>query len=135
MIINTWVIRHAELGEFLATMNELRRARLRTGAYEWTLYRNAEDPHRMSEFMLLSSWEDHIRQHHRIDAAAVDVIRRASQFDQTGRPQTRHLVAVSVDPERQPEWEQLLAVHDDLHASDGSIPLDREDPVKVPPPG
>ncbi len=133
MIINTWVIRHAELADFLATMNELRRARLRTGAYEWTLYRNAEDPHRMSEFMLLSSWEDHIRQHHRIDAEAVDVIRRASQFDQTGRPQTRHLVAVSVDPERVPEWDQLLAVHDDLHASDGSIPLDREDPVKVPP--
>ncbi len=135
MVINTWVIRHAELAEFLATMSDLRRVRLRTGAYEWTLYRNAEDPHRMSEFMLLTSWQDHIRQHHRIDAAAVEVIRRASGFDRTGRPQTRHLVAVSVDPERLPEWEQLLAVHDDLHASDGSIPLDQDDPVNVPPRG
>ncbi len=135
MVINTWVIRHAELAEFLTAMNDLRRVRLRTGAYEWTLYRNAEDPHRMSEFMLLTSWQDHIRQHHRIDAAAVEVIRRASGFDRTGRPQTRHLVAVSVDPERLPEWEQLLAVHDDLHASDGSIPLDKDDAVKVPPRG
>jgi len=130
MIINTWVIRHAELAEFLGVMNELRQVRLRTGAYEWTLYRNAEDPHRMSEFMLLTSWADHIRQHHRIDAAAVDVIRRASAFDRGGGPQTRHLVGVSVDPNELPRWEELLAVHDELHATDGSIPLDAEDPVR-----
>jgi len=133
MIVNTWVIPHEELAEFLTTMNELRHVRLRTGAYQWRLYRNAEDPHRMSEFMLLSSWEDHIRQHHRMDAAAVDVIRRASSFDQSGGPQTRHLVALSVDPGSLPEWDQLLAVHDDLHASDGSIPLDVNDPVKAAP--
>ena len=95
----------------------------------------AADPHRMSEFMLLASWEDHIRQHHRIDAAAVEVIRAATEFDRAGQPQTRHLVAVSVDPEQLPEWEQLLAVHDDLHASDGSIPLDEGDPVRAARPG
>lgn len=133
MVINTWLIRHPELADFLGAMNELRHVRMRTGAYQWTLYRNAEDPHRMSEFMLLASWQDHIRQHHRMDAAAVDVIRRASAFDRSGRPQTRHLVAVSVDPERLPEWNELLAVHDDLHASDGSIPLAADDPVRAVP--
>jgi len=135
MVINTWVIRHAELEPFLSVMNELRRVRLRTGAYEWGLYRNADDPHRMSEFMWLTSWEDHIRQHHRIDAAAVDVIRRASRFDRSDSPQTRHLVAVPVEPGELPVWEELLAVHDDLHATDGSIPLDADDPVKATPAG
>lgn len=132
MIINTWQIRHAELDEFLAVMDELRHIRMRTGAYRWRLYRNAEDPHRMSEFMLLATWEDHIRQHRRIDAAAVEVIKRASTFDRSGGPMTRHLVAVDVDPDHRPAWEELLAVHDDLHATDGSIPLDTGDPVKRP---
>jgi MFS family permease len=132
MVINTWVIRHAELAAFLGVMDELRQVRLRTGAYEWTLYRNAADPHRMSEFMLLGSWEDHIRQHRRIDAAAVEVIRRASAFDRGDGPKTRHLVAVPVDPDELPEWEELLAVHDDLHETDGSIPLDATDPVRAP---
>lgn len=131
MIVNTWLIRHTELAEFLATMNELRTVRLRTGAYEWKLYRNAEDPHRMSEIMLLGSWEDHLRQHHRIDAAAVEVIRAATRFDRTGGPQTRHLVAVPVEPGELPAWEQLLAVHDELHSSDGSIPLAAADAVSI----
>ena len=130
MVINTWVINHERLEEFLDTMHELRALRLRTGAYQWTLYRNTEDAHRMSEFMLLASWQDHIRQHQRIDAAAVEVIRRASSFDRTGGPKTRHLVAISTDPDAQPEWQELLTVHDELHATDGSIPLDSADPVR-----
>lgn len=131
MVVNTWVISHHRLEEFLGVMNELRRARLRTGANQWTLFRNADDPHRMSEFMQLATWEDHIRQHHRIDAAAVEVIRRASTFDTSGGPKTRHLVAVPVEPGELPAWEELVAVHDDLHASDGSIPLDVDDPVRT----
>ncbi len=129
MVINTWVISHLKLEEYLRVMNELRQVRLRTGANQWTLFRNADDPHRMSEFMQLASWEDHIRQHHRIDAAAVEVIRRASAFDTSGGPKTRHLVAVPVDPDELPAWEELISVHDDLHAEDGSIPLDADDPV------
>ena len=111
-------------------MQELRRARLRTGATQWTLFRNAESPHRMSEFMQLATWEDHIRQHHRIDAAAVEVIRHASTFDTSGGPKTRHLVGVPLDPAHLPAWEELVAVHEDLHDSDGSIPLDAADPVR-----
>ncbi|NND01507.1 MAG: MFS transporter [Acidimicrobiia bacterium] len=131
MVINTWVISHHQLEELLGVMNELRQVRLRTGANHWTLYRNADDPHRMSEFMQLATWEDHIRQHHRIDAAAVAVIRRASTFDTSGGPKTRHLVAVPVDPDELPAWEELVSAHDDLHASDGSIPLDAADPVRA----
>ncbi len=131
MVVNTFEIHQDELADFLTVMNELRSIRLRTGAYRWRLYRNADDPHRMSEFMVLSSWQDHIRQHHRMDAAAVEVIRRASSFDRSGGPRTRHLVAVSVEPGNLPEWDQLVADHDDLHASDGSIPLDANDPINT----
>jgi hypothetical protein len=124
MVVTTWVIRHAELAEFLDLMDRLRLVRLRTGAYRWRLYRNAEDPHRMTEVMVLSSWRDHIRQHQRIDAEAVAVIQAAAAFDRDGGPVTRHLVAVEVaDRLARPSWDELLAVHRDLHDTDGSIPL------------
>ena len=69
LVASTWVIDEADLAPFLETMNELRLVRMRTGAFRWRLYRNAEDPHRMTELFLLASWEDHLRQHQRIDAA------------------------------------------------------------------
>ncbi len=124
MVVNTWLIRHAELDEFLEAMNRLRLVRLRTGAYRWRLYRNAEDPHRMTEVMVLNSWQDHIQQHKRIDAEAAEAIQAAVAFDRSDGPTTRHLVAVEVeDRQARPQWEELLAVHRDLHDQDGSIPL------------
>ena len=127
MVVSTWVIRHAELEEFLEAMNRLRLVRLRTGAYRWRLYRNAEDPHRMTEVMVLNSWQDHIQQHQRIDAEAASAIQAARAFDRADGPVTRHLVAVEVeDRQGRPQWEELLAVHRDLHDQDGSIPLGEE---------
>lgn len=124
MVVNTWVIRPGELDEFLDAMDRLRMIRLRTGAYRWRLYRNAEEPHRMTEVMVLNSWQDHIRQHQRIDAEAAAAIEAAAAFDRSGGPMTRHLVAVEVaNRHERPQWEELLAVHRDLHDQDGSIPL------------
>lgn len=124
LVITTWVIRHAQLEDFLKVMDRLRLVRLRTGAYRWHLYRNADDPHRMTEVMVLNSWQDHIRQHQRIDAEAVEAIRTAAAFDRDGGPISRHLVAVEVaDPESRPHWEELLAVHRNMHDRDGSLPL------------
>lgn len=126
-ILTTWVIYEEDLAPFLETMDQLRLVRLRTGAYRWRLYRNAADAHRMTEMYLLSSWNQHLRQHHRLDIEAVTVIRRAASFDRGDGPVTHHLVAVDVaDPERRPEWEQLLAVHEELHRSDGSLPMSAE---------
>lgn len=129
MIVNTWVIDESDLADFLDTMNRLRLVRLRTGAYRWRLYRNAGDAHRMTEMFILTSWQDHLRQHQRIDAEAADLIRMAVAFDKTGGPVNHHLVAVEVASESdRPEWDELVAVHKDMHERDGSIPM-REGPT------
>lgn len=123
-IVTTWVIDQRDLADFLETMDRLRRVRLRTGAYRWRLYRNAGDAHRMTEMYMLTSWDQHLRQHGRLDVQAVEVIRRAATFDRAEGPVTHHLVAVDViDPEDRPEWDELLAVHEELHRTDGSIPM------------
>jgi hypothetical protein len=133
MVLNTWVIDSSDLAEFLELMNEVRQVRLRTGAYRWRLYRNAEDPHRMTEVFLLASWEDHLRQHRRIDAAGADLIRSARALDRAGGPIGRHLVAIDVDdPADRPDWDQLVAVHVALHEADDSVRLEDEAGTSLP---
>lgn len=122
MVVNTWIISEEDVESFLKLMKRVRRIRLRTGAYEWRLYRNTDDPHRLSEVFHVVSWEEHLAQHRRIDDAAAIVIREARSYDRSGGPLTRHLIAVDV--ERPADWDALLAAHEEYHGTDGSIPLE-----------
>ncbi|HJQ76579.1 MAG TPA: MFS transporter [Acidimicrobiia bacterium] len=120
IVLNTWTIDQADFVEFTRVMNEVRLVRLTTGAYRWRLFRNTSDPTRLTELMALRSWKEHLEQHHRIDDAAAALLRRARDFDTDGGPVTRHLIAIDVeDP---PDFESLIARHDRLHQTDGSIP-------------
>jgi MFS family permease len=120
IVLNTWKIDEADFVEFTRVMSEVRLVRLTTGAYRWRLFRNISDPTRLTELIALRSWADHLEQHRRIDDTAVDLLRRARSFDIDGGPITRHLIAIDVeDP---PDFESLVAHHDLLHQSDGSIP-------------
>ncbi|HUO46972.1 MAG TPA: MFS transporter [Acidimicrobiia bacterium] len=121
MILNSWEVEQRNLEEFLRVMNELRLVRLRTGAYRWRLYRDAGDPLRFSEVFLTTSWEEHLNQHTRIDDSSVSTIRKARSFDRRGEPSTRHLMAVDV--EEAPDFADLVLAHEEMHASDGSIPI------------
>jgi len=124
LVMNTFVIDEERLGEFMEVLAELRLVRLRTGAYRWRLYRNVDRPNRMTEAFSLVSWEEHLRQHNRMDVSAMETIRKARSFDVEGGPVSRHLVAFDVsDPRRRPEWSELVGRHGDIHRSDGSIPL------------
>lgn len=124
MVVNTWVIDEAEFDAFLALMNEIRLVRLSTGAYRWRLYRNASDPHRLSEVFLTTTWEEHIRQHGRIDDASATLLRRATEFDRGGGPVSHHLVGIDVtDPSARPGLRDLAAAHRGMHEDDGSIPI------------
>ena len=123
MIVNTWRIDRDDLEQFVDLMSEIRKVRLVTGAYRWRLYRNSEDPHRISEVFVCVSWAEHLAQHRRIDDASAALIREARAFDREDGPRSRHLVAVDVD---HPDWEPLIAAHDEYHRTDGSIPLNGE---------
>ena len=122
MVVNTWDVNSEDLDAFAEMMAKVRLVRLRTGAYRWRLYRNAENPHRLSEVFLTVSWDEHLAQHRRIDDESAALLRQARTLDQNGSPVSRHLVAVDVeDPVG---WEQLIASHEQYHRDDGSIPLD-----------
>ena len=50
-------------GAFLEAMDRLQRARRRTGATRWELYRDGDRPDRFIELFSVPSWEEHLRQH------------------------------------------------------------------------
>lgn len=131
LVATTWTIDPEDLADFLDAMNDLRLVRLTTGAYRWRLYRDASDALMMTEVMVLSSWDNHLRQHRRIDQNAADVIRHAATFDRVGGPTSRHMIAIDVQEDvDHPEWEALVTEHADLHRTDGSVSLDAKDGVR-----
>lgn len=125
IVLNTWRIDESRFAEFTNLMNRVRLVRLRTGARRWRLFRHTSDPTRLTELMVVSSWEEHLAQHRRIDDAAANLLRQARSFDVGDGPITRHLIAIDVeDP---PDFDDLVAAHDQLHQTDGSIPRSDQD--------
>lgn len=121
MVLNTWTIGQDPMRteRFLELMMRIRLVRLRTGAYRWRLYRNADDPRRITEMFLCVSWEEHLAQHRRIDDASAALVREARSLDLEGAPTTRHLVAFDGDDPEQRE--RLTATHDEYHRHDESM--------------
>ena len=120
IILNTWIIDEADFTPFTHLMNEVRLVRLSTGAYRWRLFRSISDPHRLTEFFAVESWEEHIAQHGRIDTGSAELIKRARTYDRASGPRTRHLIAIDV--EHPPDFDDLVASHEVMHQEDGSIP-------------
>ena len=64
---------------FLRALREVGRVRRRTGAVTWSVYRDADRPHRFMESFVLPSWDEHLRQHQRrtvSDAGVQDGLRQ-----------------------------------------------------------
>ncbi len=49
--------------EFLLLMQEVKRSRLRTGATEWSLYRDGSRPDSFVELFTVATWGEHLQQH------------------------------------------------------------------------
>lgn len=122
MIVNTWTIAQPEYARFVGIMSRIRLVRLSTGAYRWRLYRNVGHPERFTEVFLTTSWDQHLAQHRRIDDTSAALIREARSLDVTETPRSTHLLAVDVA--HPPDWEELVAAHQALHRTDGSVPLE-----------
>ncbi len=52
--------------ELMAALYAGRRARRRTGAVRWGVWRDAADPGHVLEHFVVGSWDDHLRQHERV---------------------------------------------------------------------
>jgi MFS family permease len=83
--------------EFKEAMNRVRESRFRTGAFEWGLFRNGEDPGLFEEVFYVASWDEHLRQHReRLTGVDRDFEETAEALSTTP-PRTRHLLPIEYD--------------------------------------
>lgn len=81
----------ARRDDFLKTMREVRRLRLRNGALRWDLLRDPNDPAHVVEIFVDASWLSHMRLHQRPTQADREVETLAWSFHTgEGPPEIRH---------------------------------------------
>ena len=93
----TFTIPPEREAEFRDAMNRVRESRFRTGAIEWGLFRNGEEPGHFEEVFFVASWDEHLRQHReRLTAADRDFEDVAKSLSTTP-PLTRHLLPMQIE--------------------------------------
>jgi len=84
---------------FLDATGALRHTRRRTGAIRWHVHRDLQDTDLFIETFLVGSWEEHERQHARLERDDRAVLDEIDALLRPGRPRTAHH-AVGVRPPR-----------------------------------
>lgn len=94
MVVVAYEVRPGTEEEFLHAVRRLGRARRRTGAVSWSIYEDADRPHRYLETYVAPTWEEHIRQHARRTATDAALQEAVHGYLQEGTlPTVKHFVA------------------------------------------
>jgi hypothetical protein len=92
----TYTIAADKEQQFLQAMGRLRRSRLRTGATDWAVYRDAENPRLFLELFAVPGWEEHLRQHRERQTGTDLEYHDAAAALSDPPPQTDHYLAAAV---------------------------------------
>lgn len=86
----------SEADQFLIAMEDVRKTRLRTGAENWSIYRDIEDPTRYVEIYESPTWIEHQRMHERVSVADQKVENKVRSYHAGDVPvQVSHFIAVN----------------------------------------
>ena len=77
----------AQARDFYAAMQAVRRARLRSGGFDWSLARDIADPELWTEHYHCPTWRDYLRQRDRLTRSDELAQQRASAFHRSGEMQ------------------------------------------------
>jgi len=97
MVRTTYMITPERESEFFHAMVRVRESRLRTGATEWGLFRNGEQPGLFEEIFFVASWDEHLRQHRERLTPADQEYEDAAKTLSTSPPQTWHLLPTEIE--------------------------------------
>jgi predicted MFS family arabinose efflux permease len=96
LVRTTYTVAAASEQQFLRAMAYLRRSRLRTGATDWGLYQDGQNPRLFIELFGVPSWEEHLRQHReRLTGTDLQYHEDAAALSDP-RPQTDHYLTADV---------------------------------------
>jgi MFS family permease len=93
----TYRVPTERLEEFAALMGPVEQHRRRTGGFRWGVYRDLAEPDRFIETFLVSSWAEHLRQHHRRTVTSAEMLSQLQPFiSSSDRAVGHYLSAASV---------------------------------------
>ncbi len=82
---------------FIEHIQELRRIRLREGAFYWSLFHDIEHHHRFVECFMVESWLEHLRYHERVSISDRKVQAKINAYHEGDkRPKVTHFFAENV---------------------------------------
>ncbi len=80
MVTIQYLITDDKRSEFLGLMRQIKRMRLRNGAASWSLFRDAAQPEKYTEFVLIESWLEYLRHRRRVTIDDRTLIRKVRTF-------------------------------------------------------
>ena len=84
--------------DLIAALHAGRRARRRTGAVSWRVWRDAADPRRVLEQFVVGSWDRHLRQHERVTRRDQQRLEEIKAMTDPNQPTTvTHWLAPKLD--------------------------------------
>jgi MFS family permease len=94
LVVVAYEVREDAEEDFLRALRLVGRVRRRTGASDWSVYRDADRDHRYIETFVLPSWDEHVRQHQRRTVTDFELQEDLLQYLRPGtRPSAKHFVA------------------------------------------
>lgn len=102
LVTVTYQVAAPQLAEFGQLMVEIERHRKRTGAFRWGLYRDLAEPDRFVETFLVSSWAEHLRQHHRTTTVASEMLQQLAPFRHPGSRGPGHYLSTLSEGSMEP---------------------------------
>jgi MFS family permease len=98
MVTVEYLIDPSRADDFIAVMEDTRRARLRQGALSWGLFRDPSVPGRYIEYFLDETWVEHLRRLERFTAADVGLRERRLAFHLGAEPpKVQRFIGESID--------------------------------------
>lgn len=99
LITIEYVVDPDEQTPFLRAVHALSAERYRDGAYDWGAYQDSADPRLWTEWFLVSSWAEHLRQHERTTKEDEDLHNSVRKFHRgPEKPRVRHFLAPEAGP-------------------------------------
>ena len=94
LVVVAYEVRAEVEEDFLRALRLVGRVRRRTGATDWSVYRDADRDHRYIETFVLPSWDEHVRQHQRRTVTDLELQEDVRRFLRPGtEPAAKHFVA------------------------------------------
>ncbi len=82
--------------KFLHALDNMSSERRRDGAYGWGVTEDSADPEKITEWFMVESWAEHLRQHKRVSNADADLQSKVLAFHSgPGKPLVRHLLSIN----------------------------------------